>query len=300
MGGTNTGDSKLQNLEIKEFFPVQIFYCLVLFDFIRDTLNALSAILVNPPDNFAYPYTLKFLGLAEKDILCVALILIGIAVNFFVLTKPHSQAGRIAAFGYFLLSKGFIFSATRFNHHYIPMTWALLCLCLYSSEINEQSRKLYRKVYSLLLFSIASFYFFPGLWKVLYGLMQKELWQQEFGANTIASFFLSQGQKGWLGPFLIEHEVLAYLGFLVIILLQLSAIYAWWNSNYQRLWAVFILAFHAISILVLNVNFFVAGAVTFLFFFLSPFVDTQNDWWARFLKLSRLSQSFSRSTRGEK
>ena len=289
----NSSQTNYRNIDTSEFSTVRIFYFLVLFDFIRDSLNALNAILVNPADNFMFPYTLQFLGLFEKNALGVALIVSGIFINFLLLVKPHSQSARISSLIFFVISKGFIFSATRFNHHYIPMVWALLCLSLYSTETSEKGRALYKKVYSLLLFCLASFYFFPGLWKLIYGVTQKEIWNQQFGANTIASFFLSQGQNAYLGQFMIEHELLSYFGFLFIILFQLSSIYAWWNPKYQRLWAIFVLVFHTISVLVLNVNFFVAAAVTFLFFFMSPFLDRDNDWLARLLSLAKLGQKKS-------
>lgn len=299
MGRRNLADlniqenSSSQQRMMSHYLPVRVFYFLVLFDFIRDTLNSLSAILVSKQTNFIFPYSVSFFDFFDKKFIGVGLMLLGVIVTFHSITRPHSQWGRIAAFFYFVISKGFIFSATRFNHHYIPMTWALLCFTLYSPEVNEASFKFYRKVYSLCLFCIASFYFFPGLWKVAFGLVQGELTRSEFGANTIAFFFISQGQNSYLGPLFIEYQWVSYIGFLTIILLQLSSMYAWYNPNYQRLWALFILMFHLISILALNVNFFVAGTVTFIFFFLSPFVNRESDWLAKiliFLKMKSKSK----------
>ena len=262
------------------YFPILVFYVLVLYDFTRDTLNGLMMLLLNTQANYSFPLILKFFDYTNKELVAGILLVAGVIITFTAVVKPHSQSARVSSAIYFIVSKGFIFSATRYNHYYIPMMWALLCLSLYSPIDSKEGQLFFKKVYSLCLFSIASFYTFPGVWKFVFGLTQGTLTKSAFGANTIAFFFLTQGQESSLGPILIEYPNLTYLGFLGVIFFQISSIYAWYNQKYQRLWALGILAFHIISIFALNVNFFVAGMVTFIFFYLSPFIDRKNDWLA--------------------
>lgn len=282
-------DSKSEN---SQFLAIQLLYLLVAFDFFREVLPSMAYIFYHPEIEFIFPNVLQFLKYMDSRWVSGFLILTSFPVYLLPIVKYQSQTVRILVFLHFLVARGMMFSYIRFAHLYFPILWAMMCLCVCPHFTSSLGQKYFRKTYFACLFSLALFYFYPGIWKVILGFQKGSWFDLDSGANTIAYYLLTHGKLSYLADFFIFNPAFAYFGMLGVVAFQIFSMFAAFYSPSQRLWAVMALFFHVTTIFVVSVNFFMIGVVVFIFFYFSPLVDRENDWLSRLSFRKRAHQSF--------
>ena len=273
----------LQNSKSKNspYLAIQLLYTLVAFDFFREVMPSMAYIFYHPNIEFIFPNILSFLSFFDARWITTILMISSFPVYILAAVKYQSQFYRILVFIHFLVARGLMFSYVRYSHLYFPIFWVMMCLCVCPHFSSPVGKKYFQKTYYACLFSLALFYFYPGVWKIILGWQKGLLSHIDSGSSTIAYYLLTHGKLSFLGDFFIFNSEIAYFSFAVVVAFQLSALFAVFYPPYQRLWAVFSLIFHVTTIFIVSVNFFMIGVVVFIFFYFSPLANSRNDWLYR-------------------
>ena len=246
---------------------LRLFYLLVLFDFATSTLNMLYSLWVKPVAVVEYPKTLIFLSWIPENISIPVFIVGGGVCALTTFLHPEIYFLRFGNMLMFLLSKGFIFSHARFAHHYWPMLIALVFLCACPPLKNKKNWQEGFATFSYLKMALVLFYFLPAILKIGSTLQS--------GDFLNANYLLVHGKESLMGSFMIDggrRTTVLYWG---AVLIQFSTGLLVWKPGWHQFTGFLILFFHAISLLVFSVNFFMAGIVFFLFFYFTPQVSKE-------------------------
>ena len=248
---------------IEGMSPIKLIYFLTAGDALIMTINHLNEGVLSPRPFDSLPITLGFFNFLNVPLLAALLLILNFILPPICFVYSHKQFWRVLNFMLFFLSKGLIFSLNRFSHVYWPLLWTLMLFAI-PKKLDEKSIEqdpIAKNCYRMSIVAACSFYFFPGLWKVFEGLQSGDLLRLDYAANTVAFYLLNHGKQSLLGDFAIQQAAVSYAGFMAIIILQISSVCCIFSKSFLRIWPILILCFHAMSFLVLQVNFFLAGIV---------------------------------------
>lgn len=266
---TKIFDPEQEQWRAKCFTLLRLFYFLVFLDFLHSA-TFLNVMLSQSLSEGVYPKTLLFFNWLPTHWTILGLIVFGFTFSlgsFLVPTALFMRAGQALIF---LLSKGFIFSHTRFSHHYWPMLLALVLLSFCPSLKSKKNWLECLKSPRHIQVALAMYYVLPGLWKIVSAAVNGHLFRADWGPNMFAFYLITHGKRNIFAEMATAQGLLCTIGLWGAIVFQVMTVLIIWKKNWQRAWSIMVLGFHALGLLVLSVNFFLAGIVFFLFFYFDP------------------------------
>jgi hypothetical protein len=157
------------------------------------------------------------------------------------------------------------------------MMWTLLILCIPSSwghpsrqlfvsgyNYKPESEEFKLKVYKSAMLAGLSIYFFSGFWKLVKLISDGTIFDVEYGSKTVAYYLITRGKMSLLGDFAVQHPLLVYVSFLVIVGLQILSPLVVFSKKFLNFYILFIICFHTLNILVLQVNYILAGLISLI------------------------------------
>ncbi len=197
------------------------------------------------------------------------------------------RLARIAAFLGMLFFHAYT-NASGVNHQYDVWLWVSFLLLFlpggwgfykYRSDNNS-----FRKKFLLVFWSVQGYvlltYTMSGIGKFIGSFEQLQrggatLLSPDSASLTVASQLLQMQQDSVLGTFILTHPILAWIGFLVIFYVQITAFSVAFRPALHRLWALFLILFHLATYLAMNAIFVAPTLLLTVFFFDSPFADRE-------------------------
>jgi hypothetical protein len=235
--------------------PIGLIYLIVFYDICTSNLNQLVSLSAIKFDFINYPKTLFFFHYFSADVLNFSLLVANLAILFVSFGTLQNRKTRAGIAIVYILTKGYIFSLSYFSHIYWPVIWSLPLLAMPKQIVDLKSKETLNALRLVLIISLA-FYFYPGFWKIFYGFTTGTFFDINYGPNVIAKYLLTVGKKSILSEFLVSHPLLANLGLVVVILVQLASPLAILNKGFLRFYVLAIFIFHFINNLVLQINFY--------------------------------------------
>lgn len=145
---------------------LRLFYFLVFIDFLLST-TYLHVMLSQSLREGVYPKTLFFFNWLSTHWTILGLLFFGFTFSLGAFLLPTAFFMRAGQALIFLLSKGFMFSHTRFSHHYWPMLLALVLLSLCPGLKSKKDWRECLKSFRHIQIALAMYYVLPGLWKIV-------------------------------------------------------------------------------------------------------------------------------------
>jgi hypothetical protein len=254
-------------------FQLSVFciYLIVLLDTFTASITPLNNFLLYPDVTFDLPYALNFINGTNIQIIALSLLLMNLIVPLMCFLNSDKQYLRIFNAAVFIISKGIIFSSSRFSHQYWPLIWILVFFAFPKSwHTKGQDEELKNLAYKGAVLGIVLFYFFPGFYKILEGVYSTEIFNLDYGSNQVASFLLLSSKKSFSGKFLVELPLISYLGMLFFVFIQVGAPLVFFSRRFFKLFPYLILFFHSINVFSMQINFLFSALVTIIIFQFAP------------------------------
>jgi hypothetical protein len=166
------------------------------------------------------------------------------------------------------------------NHLYHAWFWISVGLIFLPGEPAGEIPRIVKMSYLTTIAAcqalLMSFYSLAGIWKTLTGLEalisgRVGNFSPEGLSETLADRILQTGTSPLLGHIVIDHVWLAWPMFLVLIYVQLFAIFAAFRPQLHLVWGYLLIAFHLGTWLLMEIVFPQHILFLALFFVLSPF-----------------------------
>lgn len=181
---------------------------------------------------------------------------------------------------FFLCSVGIENSQGAMDHSYHAWLWLGICLVFLPGLNSKAPRRAGKMAYLSVIAGAQTltllFYSFAGFWKFFWGL--GPLFQGIEGnfaprglAMQLANRILETGTVPLLGHFVITHYWLSYPMFLVLIYMQLVALFVALRPRLHLIWGYGLIVFHMGTWLLMEIYFPVHVLLLGLLFVMSPF-----------------------------
>ena len=181
---------------------------------------------------------------------------------------------------FFLCSVGIENSQGTMDHSYHAWLWLGICLVFLPGLNTKAPRRAGKMAYLSVIAGaqtlILLFYSFAGFWKFFWGL--GPLFQGIEGnfaprglAQQLANRILETGTVPLLGHFVITNYWLSYPMFLVLIYMQLVALFVALRPRLHLIWGYGLIVFHMGTWLLMEIYFPVHVLLLGLLFVMSPF-----------------------------
>ena len=265
-----------ENWIYESFTLLRLFYLLVLFDFFTSSVNILYSLWLRPVGYVGYPKSLIFFSWLPLDLNISTLLALGAIFTTATFLRPTNFYLRLGNMLTFLLCKGFIFSHTRFAHHYWPMLLALVLLSFCPPLDSKKSWQECSHTFKHLQIALALYYFLPSMWKIVLAVKGGVILNANFGPEVVAGYLLTHGKQSLLALKAIDGGIWSTLLLWGGVSMQFLTGWVVFRPRWHKFWGVLILVFHAVSLLVFSINFFLAGLVFFLFFYFAPQPQDEN------------------------
>lgn len=193
---------------------------------------------------------------------------------------PWSRVWRLLAFLGILFSLAWINSKGRMIHSYHGSLYVALAL-VFLPDVKktlsaDMAQSLLEKHFVILQLSLVLCYFPAGLWKV------RDAFSAFAGEgmdgivytlnNAIAAEHLLTGfPLSRVVEFYLDHPYISAASYIAVMLLQLSSPLFVFAKKWNWVFALFIVIFYVMSIVLLGIPFHAQTILVVLFFFLSPF-----------------------------
>ncbi|MCK8480116.1 hypothetical protein [Psychroserpens algicola] len=200
---------------------------------------------------------------------------ISLVLSAILVIIKHTQFLRVYVFINYFLYAALLSSFGKINHSLHFILLLLFCFALIPGSTAKQFKEK-----SLLIFLSAKFflllaYSLTGFWKLFWGVI--ELFTQDVSLFSPLSFrnvlvfqFESKPMTAFGGWFL-EHYVIGWLLYLLVIYLELFSILVFFKPNLYKIWGAGLIVLHLSLALILDVNTYPAVAVIAIVLLLSPF-----------------------------
>jgi len=268
----NWANSRFQNFKGLEPLAFSIYLIFLVYSLKSFTLNQAWFVFQYAPPTPNFPFIVSFFKFLPQDILAFIMIFLSLIIPTISLIFFRSRWARILGALFFLISEAYLASYFRPGVQNRPLLFAILFLAL-PPKLNEKlntSDSWSLLTYGGMLLSICLYYFYAGAWKLFNGFVTARIYERDYGSSTLATYLLTHGKESFIGEYFINHPQLCYIGVISIALFQISSLLIFFNRMYFKVWPFLILFFHLISMIVLQVNFFYAGIVSFLVCLLAP------------------------------
>ncbi|MGH6753785.1 MAG: hypothetical protein ACREDP_16630, partial [Bradyrhizobium sp.] len=180
----------------------------------------------------------------------------------------------------FLLVAAIVNSFGGTNHLYHAWLWIAIGLIFLPQGSAHQPSRLFKMSYLTTIAAyqalLLSFYSLAGIWKTLNGvaaLVSGHVGNFSPGglSATLADRMLQTGTSPLLADYVIDHVWLAWPMFLVLIYVQLFAVFVAFRPQLHVLWGYALIGFHLGTWLLMEIVFPQHVLFLALFFLLSPF-----------------------------
>ncbi len=270
--------------QIKLIFPF-FYYFLFLTSFLR--LEGLSYVIDQGSSGFSPYGLLGWASLFEYGSV-VTFIFIGSTLGALVASFfPFSRMARIVAFLFFLQYHAYLNSFGGPNHQWDLWLWTAFIFIFFPSQEKGNVSVEKRKRFSLIFWGAGAFilltYTMAAVGKIGYGVFQfwdgrASMFSLDSAALHISTVLLQMQETTPLGPFLIDHLLLGFLLFLIVIYIQFFSFFIVFRPQLYRVWGLILIFFHLGTFLTMRAVFVVPSALLMIFFLSSPFLPTENSF----------------------
>ncbi|MBR9914089.1 MAG: hypothetical protein GYB32_04570 [Algicola sp.] len=214
--------------------------------------------------------------LEQAHLLAVSYILqISLILSVLVVTIKNTQFMRIYVFLNYFLFAALISSFGKINHGLHFLLIPLFCFALIPNEGRKHFKEKTILMYLSAKFFLLVAYSLTGFWKLFWGIIEYFTEQVSlFSPLSFRNILIAQFELKpvtFLGEWLIEHYIIGWILYIVVIYLELFSIAIFFKPNLYKIWGLAIIAMHAGLALVMDVNNYVAVLVLVFLLVLSPF-----------------------------
>ena len=216
-------------------------------------------------------------GLPTGTTITMVVLIVGVLGS---ILRPSSRTMRITAFAGMLLYGSLANSWGKINHGLHPWIYACFIFIFLPSGEGDSTSRATRQRY-LFVFSAAQgamllAYTLSGIWKIYGGVMQFLVGQiGNFHIDgfsiQIADRLLQTDDTSILGPFLIDHPIMAWLVVNIGIYLETVCVMILLRPRLHRLWGLIMICLHFGTVVILRISFESFVLYLALFFLMSPF-----------------------------
>jgi len=200
----------------------------------------------------------------------------------------RNRFGRIIAFLGFLQFHAFRASFGGPNHQWDLWLWVALIL-IFLPDIWEKTKQSSRegKKFLIVFWGAQAFllltYSMSGIGKLLHAALQyfqgeAHLFMFNSAAFHVYSWLNAMQATSLLGQLIIEHPLLGWFPFMLILYVQVFAFLAAFRPSLHRVWALALVLFHMGTYFAMNAEFFYQVPLLFIFLFASPFHEPGTSW----------------------
>lgn len=137
-------------------------------------------------------------------------------------------------------------------------------------EVENLDSKISKLIQYALFLSCLYPYFFSGLWKLKACLLNGYFGDINYASNIEAYYLLTHNKKSILADYIINRPIISYIGHMAVMTFQITSPISIFNKRYFKVFPILILIFHFLSILLLNINYFITGLVLYFVYSLVP------------------------------
>ena len=253
---------------------LRVFYGFLFFEFLIDIVPDMTIVWRSQP-------SINYLGIFSlvELIPLRALLVIGLVSGWLGLIgqviNPFNRWTQVLSFLYVFVYHCVEFGETGVAHEILPYFWVSLIVC-FMPHI-PRSRKFTRVeqlqafyVYRSMLLIPCFFFFGAGFWKIYYGLVEGNLFSINALSAHIAIFYNGVGWIGPLGKYLLENPVLGYIGYITVIVFEVTALLNLVFPRLNRPWILMIFTFVMANYFIFEIEFFRYLFLCAVIFYFSP------------------------------
>ena len=272
-----------------------LFYC-YLISFFMDALDQIDyhfagLTAIDPPFLFFWLQNLPIVPMLATT------IVVGIGSIFGCIFFPHIRTFRILLAICFMIERAFHYSSGKVGHAYHGFVYVSLILCHLPAvryevlKANRQLRQTFLNIFWLATAFVLLHYTVSGLWKIGYGGIYQfftyttSLFDVKAMAYILADFATRQRNDPLLAKMMIDYTIIAVPSLAFALYFQVFSFWAVFRPELHRTWGVLLIIFHALSILLMHINFSHQCVLIALFLIFSPFAvapKTKREWITAF------------------
>jgi hypothetical protein len=225
----------------------------------------------------------------QENLLFIAYFLsINLALSLILVLLKNTQWSRIYLFVVYFLLVALTNSFGKINHSSHLVLIPLFCFALMPSQESSNYKEK-----TILMFLSAKFflllaYTLTGFWKVFWGVI--ELFTQNvslFSPLSFRNILIYQFEitpKTVLGDWFIEHYVIGWVLYLLVIYIELFSIIVFFKPNLYKIWGIGLIMLHIGLSIILGVHNYMAPFAIGILLILSPFHKETSikDTWLNF------------------
>lgn len=189
--------------------------------------------------------------------------LLGLGTLVFALLafwKPEKMAFRAGFTVFLLFCAGIRASYGGINHGFHAWLWVSACLVFLPAARSRAGKLSYCLAFATAQGLLLLFYSLAGFWKAAYGF-QSMLHGVEGNfsprglALLLSDRMMQTGTQPLLGDFLVNHYLVSWPLFIILILVQLLAVIITFRPSLHVAWALILIAFHTGTFLLMEIPF---------------------------------------------
>lgn len=211
----------------------------------------------------------------QNLLFCTYFLSINLVLSLILVILKNTQWSRIYLFVIYFLLAALTNSFGKINHSTHLVLIPLFCFALIPGKKSTNYKEK-----TILMFLSAKFflliaYTLTGFWKVFWGVI--EFFTQSvslFSPLSFRNILISQFEmmpKTILGDWFIEHYVIGWVLYLLVIWLELFSIAVFFKPNLYKSWGVALIMLHIGLAIILGVHNYMAPFAIGILLILSPF-----------------------------